>query len=161
MLTNHAKRIIIIEMERSAKQVEHCVEDMILRCREAGMNVTPQRIAVYRALLESEEHPSPEMLYNVVRQNMPSLSLATIYKTLETLQALGLVHEVSVISDTRRYDANMDHHHHLVCTICGGVSDYYSPELDALLLPKNVKGFTPRSMNVSINGICADCNRGH
>ena len=58
---------------------------MIERCREAGLNVTPQRIAIYRALLASEDHPTPEMLYRAVSRDMPSLSLATIYKTLDTL----------------------------------------------------------------------------
>ena len=74
---------------------------------------------------------------------------------------LGLVREVSIISDTRRYDANIENHHHLVCTICGSVSDYYREDFDALLPLRKVKGFVPQSIHVSINGICAECNKGH
>lgn len=76
------------------------------------MNVTPQRVAVYRALLESEDHPTPEMLYQAVSRDMPSLSVATIYKTLDALVSLGLVRTVPVDGDRRRYDANDETHHH-------------------------------------------------
>jgi Fur family transcriptional regulator, peroxide stress response regulator len=116
-------------MERTAETLAARVDHMIARCRDAGMNVTPQRIAVYRALLESEEHPTPEMLFNAVSPAMPSLSLATIYKSLEALQSLGLVREVPVVRDSRRYDANLDAHHHLVCERCGSVTDYYDDDI--------------------------------
>ncbi len=109
--------------------IEQRMDDMSRRCREAGMNVTPQRMAVYRALLESVEHPSPEVLYRAVQPTMPSMSLATVYKSLEALERLGLVHEVPVVSDTRRYDANTSDHHHLVCTTCGKVADFYDQDL--------------------------------
>src|SRR6266542_2675340 len=115
-------------MDRSPKQLRQRVERMIEHCREAGMNVTPQRIAIYRALLKSEDHPTPEMLYRDVSREMPSLSLATIYKTLDSLSAIGLVRSVDLDSDKRRYDANDDAHHHLVCSACGKIRDYRSEE---------------------------------
>ena len=89
------------------------------------MSVTPQRIAIYRALLEANDHPNPEAIYTRVRTTMPSLSLATIYKTLDALARLGLVSELPAIGNSRRYDANVDLHHHLVCTRCDRVTDYY------------------------------------
>ncbi len=85
-------------MDRSPKQLEQRVDQMIERCREAGMNVTPQRIAIYRALLDSEDHPTPEMLYRSVSTEMPSLSLATIYKTLDALAAVGLVPPLRLVA---------------------------------------------------------------
>lgn len=121
------------------------------------MNVTPQRIAIYRALLDSEDHPTPEMLFRSVSSEMPSLSLATIYKTLDALAAVGLVHPVAVDSDKRRYDANDAAHHHLVCSSCGCIRDYYSNEFDALLSRRRVQGFAPRAISVNITGICGDC----
>lgn len=132
---------------------------MVERCRAAGLNVTPQRIAVYRALLESEEHPTPEALYERVRRGMPSLSLATIYKALDTLESIGLVRPVPIVSDKRRYDANDRPHHHLVCSSCGSIRDYYNHELDRLM-PKRVGGgFVPQSVSVNVCGICADCRQ--
>lgn len=144
-------------MDRSPKHLQERVDHMIERCREAGMNVTPQRIAIYRALLASEEHPTPEMLYRVVGHEMPSLSLATIYKTLDALAAVGLVRSVAVESDKRRYDANDEPHHHLVCSACGRIRDFYSDEFDTLLPQKRVLGFVPQAISVNITGICADC----
>ena len=132
---------------------------MIERCREAGMNVTPQRIAIYRALLASEDHPTPEMLYREVAQDMPSLSLATIYKTLDALAAVGLVRTVAVETDKRRYDANDEAHHHLVCSECGRIRDFYSDEFDTLLPSKRVLGFVPQTISVNITGICAECRQ--
>ena len=86
------------------------------------MSATPSGSRSHRVLLEAEDHPSPEMLYGRVRAQMPSLSLATVYKVLDALVELGLVHEVAAISGTKRYDnANMDKHHHLVCTQCGTI----------------------------------------
>lgn len=144
-------------MKRTAEMLATRVDQMIARCRDAGMNVTPQRIAVYRALLESEEHPTPEMLFNAVSPTMPSLSLATIYKSLEALRALGLVREVPVVSDSRRYDANLDAHHHLVCERCGSVTDYYNDDIAPAVPRRTIRGFSAHSVTVNITGTCAAC----
>lgn len=142
---------------RNAQAVRDRVEKMAERCRAAGMNVTPQRRAVYKALLESEEHPTPEALYKRVRRQMPSLSLATIYKVLDALESVGLVRAVPVLSRKRRYDANDDVHHHLVCTACGDIKDYYSEEFDRLVPRQTLRGFRPQAVSVNITGLCARC----
>ena len=123
------------------------------------MNVTPQRIAIYRALLESTEHPSPEMLFNAVSRSMPSLSLATIYKTLETLEGIGLVREIPVTGDRKRFDAIVANHHHLICTSSGSVGDYHDGALDALPPRRRLGGFVPHSVRVNISGICEACRQ--
>lgn len=122
------------------------------------MNVTPQRIAVYRALLESEEHPTPEMLYRRVRRAMPSLSLATIYKVLDALETLGLVRAVEVDSESRRYDANMNRHHHLVCTRCRKVVDFYDDKFDRLRPARMPADFEPELVSVKVLGVCRACS---
>jgi Fur family peroxide stress response transcriptional regulator len=133
------------------------MDDLVQRCRAGGMNVTPQRLAIYRALLESEDHPSPEGLYQRVRPQMPSLSLATIYKALDALVRLGVVTEVSVVGEGKRYDANLDRHHHLVCTRCKSVIDYYDETLDAIAPPRALPGFTAQAVSVQVMGVCATC----
>ena len=120
------------------------------------MAVTPQRLAVYQALVEAHDHPTPEMLHTRVRPEMPSLSLATVYKVLDALERIGLVREVHVFSDVSRFDANLDHHHHLVCVDCKKVLDYYDDDLDALVPPK-VRGFVPDSLAIRVLGKCSDC----
>jgi Fur family transcriptional regulator, peroxide stress response regulator len=135
------------------------VDEMIGRCRKAGLNVTPQRIAVYEQLLRSEDHPTPEIIYNAVRRAMPSLSLATIYKSLDALEKLGLVQTVQIDSESRRYDANMARHHHLVCTKCGDVTDFYDERLDEVKPSRSTPGFVPQTISVKVLGICRDCAR--
>jgi len=121
------------------------------------MNVTPQRLAVYRALLEAADHPGPEALWERIRPEMPSLSLATVYKTLETLVGLGLVAEVACASEVKRFDANRDPHQHLVCTRCGRIDDHRDPRLERIAPPENLHGFVPKAVEVQILGLCADC----
>ncbi|MGZ5475795.1 MAG: Fur family transcriptional regulator [Thermoanaerobaculia bacterium] len=144
-------------MERTAAAVRRMVDQMIVRCREAGMNVTPQRLAIYEALVKSETHPTPEMLFKRVKRSMPSLSLATIYKSLDALENLGLIQAVEIDSDSRRYDANMSRHHHLVCTRCRSVTDFYDEKLDHVKPCRPTRGFIPHSITVKVLGLCAAC----
>jgi Fur family transcriptional regulator, peroxide stress response regulator len=137
--------------------VESHLEALLQRCRAAGLNVTPQRIAIYRAVLEAEDHPTPELLYQRVRPSMPSLSLATIYKVLDALAKLGMVKEVDVSGDSRRYDANLDQHHHLICSRCKKVNDLYDERFDTIALPKRLQGFTAQSLSVQVFGLCSTC----
>jgi Fur family peroxide stress response transcriptional regulator len=88
---------------------------------------------------------------------MPSLSLATIYKTLDALVRLGLVSELPATGNSRRYDANVDHHHHLVCTRCDRVTDYYDSALDRIPLPSRLAEFRARRVSVHLHGLCANC----
>ena len=129
------------------------------RCREAGLHLTPQRQAIHQALAAAHDHPSPEAVYRRVRQTMPSLSLATVYKTLEALVRLGLATELPATGKAKRYDANMDPHHHLVCSRCAAVRDYYSPALDRLAAPARLPGFTAHRLSVQIHGLCKACAR--
>ena len=144
-------------MERDPETIRMRLEELQERCRQAGMNVTPQRIAVYRALLMSEEHPTPEALFASVREWMPSISQATIYKTLETLQRLGVCHEVSRLGEARRFEANLDDHHHTVCTHCGRVADFNDERLGALSPPPGLDGFIPTGIHVQVMGLCGAC----
>jgi Fur family peroxide stress response transcriptional regulator len=144
-------------MERDAESIQTRLEELKARCRKSGMNVTPQRIAVYRALLESEEHPTPEALFASVREGMPSISLATIYKTLEALQRLGVCHEISRLGEARRFEANLDDHHHTVCTRCGRVADFDDERLGSLSPPPGLDGFVPTGIHVQVVGLCGAC----
>lgn len=121
------------------------------------MNLTPQRTVIYRALLESVDHPSPEMLRDRVKPQLPAVSLATIYKTLDVLVELGLAAEVPVTGNTKRYEGNMDGHHHLVCTRCGSVADTNDAALSKLELPKGLRGFLPKRYSVHVHGLCSTC----
>ncbi len=97
--------------------------DLIKFLKEKGYKVTPQRIAVYVMLKNTKEHPSVDMLYNRLQPEYPTMSLATVYKSLEVFKELGLVQELNVGEDKFRYDANVNRHPHIVCIDCGKVED--------------------------------------
>ena len=100
--------------------------------REKGLKVTPQRIAVYNMLLHSTEHPNAETIYRILEATNPTMSLATVYKTLDFFKHLRLVQELNVGEGSARYDAQVHCHPHTVCTVCGCVSDLYNEELTDL-----------------------------
>lgn len=139
--------------------VDDRLRELTARCRAEGMNLTPQRLAIYRALLEAKDHPTPEALFERVRPGMPTLSLATIYKTLEALAQLGLVSEMPATGQSRRFDANMERHHHLVCDACGSVSDYRDQALDSVAAPRAIPGFRAERIDIHVHGLCRECAR--
>lgn len=140
------------------------IERFIARCRAAGLSVTPQRLAVYRHLAAGAGHPSAEELCALVRRELPTLSLATVYKTLERLARIGAVRRVSRAGARSRWDAGAESHHHLVCIECEKVSDVLDARLDAVKGRAGVlagrHGFEVTGHVVDIFGRCAECRRG-
>ncbi|UPT75989.1 MAG: transcriptional repressor [Elusimicrobiota bacterium] len=124
--------------------------------RKAGVPLTHQRLAVYEELAARHDHPSAESLYESLRKAYPSLSLATVYKTLQTLHTLGMVSRVDSPTAQARYDAIVATHHHAVCTACGKIEDVFDPSLDRLSAPKTA-GFVPAGHSVHFHGLCAKC----
>src|SRR5271156_1698830 len=93
------------------------------RCRKGGLAVTPQRLAIIRVLLASDEHPRADVIYDQVRNQHPPISLATVHRTLETLCEIGEARKVTMLHDSARYDGNLAPHHHVVCVKCRRVRD--------------------------------------
>ncbi len=140
------------------------VQGFVAQCRAAGLAVTPQRLAIFRHLAAMESHPSAEELHATVRRELPTLSLATVYKTLDTLAGVGAVRPVSRLGARGRWDANVTSHHHLVCTVCGRVTDVVEPRLDAASRPAAKvaarHGFSVAGHAIEIFGTCAACRGG-
>ena len=90
--------------------------------KEHHLKATPQRLCVLK-ILKKHEHPSIEELYTQVRQEYPSISLATVYKNLNTLEKRGLVVEVKVPNHKAHYDIYEAPHIHIVCSKCGHIED--------------------------------------
>ena len=103
------------------------------RCRKGGLAVTPQRLAIIKALLTSAEHPRADTVYEIVRREHPHISLATVHRTLETLCEIGEARKVTTLHDSARYDGNLAPHHHVVCVKCRRVRDIEIPELEQVL----------------------------
>jgi Fur family peroxide stress response transcriptional regulator len=139
-----------------ARPLETGHDALARACHAAGLKVTPQRLAVLRVLMRSHDHPAPEAVFQRVRDHLPSVSLATVYKVLASLEIAGLASRVGVPGDANRYDANRAPHHHLICTRCGAVADHEDPGL-APALPSDLGGFVPSEARVQILGLCARC----
>ena len=95
------------------------VDNLIERCRSEGLKATPQRIAIFKALEGNKNHPSAEDVYNLIRKDFPTVSLTTVYRTLETLVRMGELAELSMLKGVANYDPDTSSHHHIVCTSCG------------------------------------------
>lgn len=126
--------------------------------REKNIKVTPQRIAVYNMLIGTKQHPDAETIHKALEPTNPTISLATIYKTLDYFKSLGLVQELNVGQGRSRYDAVVKSHPHAVCTYCGCVEDLYNEELQNLheRIPSE-SGFSAEFEQVIFYGKCKDC----
>ncbi len=130
------------------------------RCRESGLAVTPQRIAIIGALLASPDHPRADRVFAMVRRRYPHMSLATVHRTLETLCEMGEARKVTLHHDSARYDANLRPHHHVVCIGCRVIRDIESESLDQLLKGRReLAGFKVLSCAVELRALCARCQR--
>ncbi len=131
------------------------MQQFIERISEAGLKITPQRVAVARALKELN-HPTVEEIYSAVLGTIPGLSLATVYNVLDVFISKGIVEKVKNDSDKMRYDLITEHHHHMYDNQSNRVEDYYDPELDQLLQEyfeqKQIKGFKLKQVKLQIMG---------
>jgi Fur family transcriptional regulator, peroxide stress response regulator len=127
--------------------------------RGKGYKATPQRIAICRIALNSREHPSAQQLYDQVKKIHPTVSLATVYKTLEVLRDLDLVQELNFPKGQARFDSYMNPHINLICVKCGKITDI--DDVTTGEIAKKVAAvtkFKPNGQRVDVYGICQQCS---
>jgi Fe2+ or Zn2+ uptake regulation protein len=136
-------------------------DELSERFRTSGRKVTAQRQCIFRALQGNEQHPSAEMVYETVRAEMETISLKTVYQTLNDLAELGEIAALDLGTGTVRFDPNVENgHHHLVCRSCGKVRDLFVA-FDGLEVPRaRARGYDVHSAEVVFRGLCDDCRRG-
>lgn len=127
--------------------------------QQAGMRLTPQRMAICKLLAETEEHPTAAEIYAQVRAQFPSLSLATVYNTLDTLVSLGAVNVLGHAGDDHvHYDADMEPHVNLACVRCHKIVDIPSEHvhhLDSEIT--QASGYKLLGARVLYYGLCPEC----
>ncbi|WP_197460532.1 Fur family transcriptional regulator [Thermodesulfatator autotrophicus] len=129
-------------------------------CRQHGIKVTPQRLAIYRELLTSKDHPSAVNIYEKVKEYFPHISLDTVNRTLLLFADLGLAQIIEGRGDPKRFDPNLSPHHHFRCIKCGRIIDFYCQEYDQLKVPEDLqKKYIITRMRVNIEGICDECQK--
>ncbi len=130
-------------------------------CVRHSLAVTHQRQVIYECLKSVVGHPSPEEVYDRVREKIPAISLATVYKTLHTFMESGLLREASLHHGSLRVESNMHPHHHFVCTQCKSIVDVDEQDIEPVRLRrKPVRGFQVQRFAVEILGICERCSPG-
>jgi len=124
--------------------------------KEKGLKVTPQRIAIYKAVVNLKNHPTAENVVEAIRTDFPSISVGTVYKVLNVLVENNLLKKVKSEKDIMRYDAMVDHHHHLYCNDTDKIVDYEDEELDELVMQyfkkKRIKNFKIEDIKLQITG---------
>lgn len=134
-------------------------QELVAKLKLHNYRATPQRIALLKMITESTQHPSATQLYAQLRQQFPTTTLATVYKTLTVLKDMGEVLELEFSGAENRYDGKKPSPHlHLICIKCRQIID---PEIDLLgHLPARVArmtGYQMTGQRFDLYGICPQC----
>lgn len=136
------------------------MDETAVLLKEKGLKITPQRLAIINLLKNTKEHPSAETIYKKLSSDFPTMSLATVYKTLEMLKNIGLIQELNVGEGSFRYDANIESHPHVICLSCSRVDDLDESVLKDLM--NDVKKHTDyllTEQKLYFYGYCPDCQK--
>lgn len=124
--------------------------------RARGLKVTPQRQLLFRLLHGNMAHPTAEGLFATASEQMPGISLRTVYQTLNDLSAMGELQVLNLSSGSARFDPNVGEHHHALCDRCGELTDVYVDQVEHLAV-RDFDGFLARRASIVFGGICAAC----
>lgn len=126
--------------------------------REKGERCTVQRLVILEAVLDLEDHPSADRVFEAVRTSLPGISKPTVYRTLDHLARLGVITKACHPGSVTRFEARTDIHHHLVCMSCDQLVDFEAAPLDRLEIPDTSEiGFEVADYRVQLRGICRSC----
>ena len=129
--------------------------------RQHGYKLTPQRRSVIRTIASSQDHLTPAAIYQKVHQDQPSIGLVTIYRTLDILAKLELICELHAGGSCHSYTIGArGHHHHLICSNCGEVTDFAGYDLTQLeqRLSRQT-GFEIEGHLLEFIGLCQNCQQ--
>jgi Fur family peroxide stress response transcriptional regulator len=126
--------------------------------RKNGYKATTQRIAVCRFALHSRDHPTAQRIYNEVRKMHPTVSLATVYKTLRILTEHSLIQELDLPQSQARFDSYVEPHINLICMQCGNIQDFDDKTAQETVERASAKTeFTRTGQRIDIYGMCKAC----
>jgi Fur family transcriptional regulator, peroxide stress response regulator len=151
-------RFIYSFVKHSAGQHTYSPEAFRELCHKHGLAATHQRAVIFQALASLPGHPNPEEVYEKVRRQVPSMSLATVYKTFHAFLEAGIVHEINLHRGALRVDPNPEPHHHLICTACRAVEDLEESAVAPVKLKGSLpEGFVVERFALEVHGLCRRC----
>jgi len=122
-----------------------------------GIRFTKQRLAILKALRSTQHHPGAQWVYEQVRQEMPNVSLGTIYRNLDFLHRHGVILQIATKDSPARFDANTKLHGHVACTRCDRIDDVPLPREVTALRELVPDGYDDVQVKLEFEGLCADC----
>ena len=134
------------------------MEELIGKYRGKGLKLTPQRLAIIEFLDGNTCHPTADDIFQAVKAKYPTVSLATVYNTIQSLQEMGELQELTINPERKHFDPNVAPHHHMICTECKAIEDVFEDYSSILGLPSKVrKGFKITGNHVNFYGQCVQC----
>ena len=132
--------------------------ELITSLKERAFRLTPQRVELVRLIAASKEHPSAAQLYTKIKTQFPTMSQATVYKTLALLKEMNQVLEIDLRDDSH-YDGNRPSPHpHLICTRCNKIVDGdLDIDLASLMLLEQISGYQIIRPQITFHGLCPEC----
>jgi Fur family ferric uptake transcriptional regulator len=121
--------------------------------------LTRQRKVILEALRSVKTHPAADEVYDMVRQELPKISLGTVYRNLEVLSEMGFIQKLEMAGLQKRFDGNPEPHYHIRCLNCGCVRDV-DVEMKLDMMKKNMSGFLVQGYRLEFVGVCPDCQAG-
>ncbi len=130
--------------------------DFESKLKEAGLRITPQRLAVMEAICFEDSHPGVDEIIQLVQEKHPHIATGTIYSTLELFAEKGIIARFKSDTGSMRFDAETKHHHHLVEKDPLKIKDYFDEDLDKILKEyfqkKQIEGFSIDKISIEIQG---------
>ena len=128
------------------------------KCRKSGLKITPQRIAIFKILAKSKDHPSADMVYRKVKKEMPNISFDTVNRTLLSLCEIGTAFVVESSGRINRFDGNVEDHQHFNCIKCRKIVDFQHKPFNNIEVPNDIeRKFKILRKTVYIEGLCDKC----
>jgi Fur family peroxide stress response transcriptional regulator len=119
-------------------ETDQRVQLFIETCQRHRLKITPQRVAIYRVLIRSKQHPTADLMFRTVKKDFPNISFDTVNRTLLTFAAIGVVEVVETFGGPKRFDPDTSDHHHLHCVACGRIIDFEYEGYARLEVPKAI-----------------------
>jgi len=145
----------LADLKKSKDKISHFEK----ACRDAGLKITHQRLEIFRELASALDHPSAETLYKRLADKLPTVSLDTVYRTLNTLEEHNLVIRVETQESQGRFEAEMSPHHHIICNQCGKITDFECKDVDQDTIACQVRDWGEiNRLNITLHGLCRECS---
>jgi len=143
-------------LEISEKEAR--IEEFRRLCRERGERCTVQRRIILGAVLDLDNHPSADQVFDAVAEREPGIARTTVYRTLDHLARIGIITKACHPGRVARFDVRTELHHHLVCLHCDEFVDLDHDAFDGLTIPDtSAYGFEVSDYRVHVRGICRNC----